>query len=305
MEIRVLRYFLAIAREGSITNAANFLHVTQPTVSRQIHDLEEELGQKLFTRGSHNMTLTAEGMILRKRAEEIVSMVDKTEAEFGCMENSIGGDIYIGGGETDAVKLVAQVAKELRECYPGIRYHLYSGNSDDVTERLNKGLLDFGILIQPADITQYDYINIPAKDTWGVIMRKDSPLAEKNVIHKEDLLDVPLICSRQAITQERSGNEFAEWFGKDFDKLNIVTTFNLIYNAAIMVDAGIGYAVTIDKITNTSESSSLCFRPLEPRLDSGLNIVWKKYQVFSSAAEIFLERLRQDFEYQRVNELVN
>lgn len=296
MEIRVLRYFLAIAGEGSITNAANLLHLTQPTLSRQIHDLEKELGQKLFTRSSHSMTLTAEGMILRKRAEEIISMVDKTEAEFNYMENAIGGDIYIGGGETDAMKLVAQIAKQLRECYPGIRYHLYSGNSDDVTERLDKGLLDFGILIQPASITKYDYISIPAKDTWGVVMRRDSPLAEKSVIHKKDLLDVPLICSRQAISQERSGNKFAEWFGDDFDKLNIVTTFNLVYNAAIMVDAGIGYAVTIDKIANTSEGSSLCFRPLEPRLDSGLNIVWKKYQVFSSAAEIFLERLRQDFE---------
>lgn len=298
MEIRVLRYFLAIAREGSITNAANFLRVTQPTLSRQIHDLEEELGQKLFTRGSHSMALTAEGMILRKRAEEIVSMVDKTEAEFSFMENAIGGDIYIGGGETDAVKLVAKVAQELREDYPGIRYHLYSGNSEDVTERLDKGLLDFGILIQPANITKYDYISIPAKDTWGVVMRKDSPLAEKSVIRKEDLLDVPLICSRQAISQERSRNEFADWFGEDFDKLNIVTTFNLVYNAAIMVDAGLGYAVTIDKIANTSGDSNLCFRPLKPRLDSGLDIVWKKYQVFSSAAELFLERLRQDFESQ-------
>ena len=296
MEIRVLRYFLAIAREGSITNAANFLHVTQPTLSRQIHDLEKELGQKLFTRGSHSMTLTAEGMILRKRAEEIISMVDKTEAEFNYMENAIGGDIYIGGGETDAVKLIAEIAKDLRENYPGIRYHLYSGNSEDVTERLDKGLLDFGILIQPANITKYDYINIPAKDTWGVVMRKDSPLAKKEAILKEDLLDVPLICSRQAISQERSQNEFIDWFGEDFEKLDIVTTFNLVYNAAIMVEAGIGYAVTIDKIANTSESSSLCFRPLTPRLDSGLNIVWKKYQVFSSAAEVFLERLRQEFE---------
>lgn len=298
MEIRVLRYFLAIAGEGSITNAANLLHVTQPTLSRQIHDLEEELGQKLFTRSSHSMTLTAEGMILRKRAEEIIAMVNKTEAEFNDMGNAVGGDIYIGGGETDAVKLVAQIAKELRESCPGIRYHLYSGNSDDVTERLDKGLLDFGILIQPANITKYDYITMPAKDTWGVVMRKDSPLAEKNVIYKEDLLDVPLICSRQAISQEWSGNEFAKWFGEDFDKLNIVTTFNLIYNAAIMVDAGIGYAVTIDKITNTAESSNLCFRPLAPRLDSGLDIVWKKYHVLSFAAELFLERLRQKFQCQ-------
>lgn len=295
MEIRVLRYFLAIAREGSITNAANFLHVTQPTLSRQIRDLEEELGQKLFTRSSHHMTLTAEGMILRKRAEEIVSMVDKTEAEFNSMENVVSGDIYIGGGETDAMKLVAQIACELRMNYPGIHYHLYSGNSEDVTERLDKGLLDFGILIQPADISKYDYINIPAKDTWGVAMRRDSPLAVKEVIRKEDLLNVPLICSRQVISGERRGNEFSEWFGEDFEKLDIVTTFNLVYNAAIMVEAGVGYAVTIDKIANTTGNSNLCFRPLEPRLDSGLDIIWKKYQVFSSAAELFLNKLRERF----------
>ena len=295
MEIRVLRYFLAIAREGSITNAANFLHVTQPTLSRQIRDLEEELGQKLFTRGSHNMTLTAEGMILRKRAEEIISMVDKTEAEFNSMENVIGGDIYIGGGETEAIRLVVEIAQDIRKDYPSIHYHLYSGNSEDVTERLDKGLLDFGILIQPADISKYDYINIPARDIWGVVMRKDSPLAENEVIRKGDLLGVPLICSRQAISAERGDNEFARWFGDDFDKLDIVTTFNLVYNAAIMVEAGIGYAITINKIANTSENSNLCFRPLEPRLDSGLNIIWKKYQVFSSAAELFLERLREKF----------
>lgn len=295
MEIRVLRYFLAIAREGSITNAANFLHVTQPTLSRQIHDLEEELGQKLFVRGSHSMALTPEGMILRKRADEIVSMVDKTEAEFNSMENSVGGDIYIGGGETEAMKLIARVAKDLRESYPDIRYHLYSGNSEDVTERLDKGLLDFGILIQPANITKYDYINIPAKDTWGVVMRKDSPLAKMDTIKKEDILNLPLICSRQAMTHGREGNEFTDWFGADFDRLNVVTTFNLFYNAAIMVDAGVGYAITIDKLANTSENSNLCFRPLEPKLEAGLNIVWKKYQIFSSAAEIFLDRLQQNW----------
>lgn len=295
MELRVLRYFLTIAREGSITNAANVLHVTQPTLSRQIHDLEEELGQRLFVRGSRNMSLTAEGMILRKRAEEIISMVDKTEAEFHSMSNVVSGDIYIGGGETEAVKLIAQIVCELRSAYPEIHYHLYSGNAEDVTERLDKGLLDFGLLIQPADISKYDYLNIPAKDTWGVIMRKDSSLAEKETIRKEDLLNVPLICSRQVISKERHRNEFAEWFGEDFDKLDIVTTFNLIYNAAIMVEAGVGYAITIDKIANTTESSSLCFRPLRPQLDSGLNVIWKKNQVFSAAAELFLEKLREHF----------
>lgn len=166
----------------------------------------------------------------------------------------------------------------------------------EVSEQLFIDFRQMERKIQPANITKYDYINIPAKDTWGAVMRKDSPLAKKEAISKEDLLDVPLICSRQAISQERSRNEFTDWFGEDFEKLDIVTTFNLVYNAAIMVEAGIGYAVTIDKIANTSESSNLCFRPLEPRLDSGLNIVWKKYQFFSSAAEVFLERLRQEFE---------
>ena len=295
MELRVLRYFMTIAREGSITSVANVLHVTQPTLSRQIRDLENELGQKLFIRGSHHMTLTAEGMVLRKRAEEILSMVDKTEAEFHAMESTVSGDIYIGSGETQAIQHIAEIAKEIREDHPGIHYHLYSGNAEDVTERLDKGLLDFGILIQPADISKYDYINIPAKDTWGVIVRRDSPFAEKTSIRKEDLLHVPLICSRQAISKSRQNNEFTAWFGEDFEKLDIVTTFNLVYNAAIMVASGLGCAVTIDKIANTTESSSLCFRPLEPRLHSGLNIIWKKHQIFSSAAEVFLEKLRENF----------
>ncbi|MEH7332578.1 LysR family transcriptional regulator [Neobacillus drentensis] len=295
MELRVLRYFLTVAREGSITGAADFLHVTQPTLSRQLKDLEQELGKKLFIRSSHSIILTDDGMLLRKRAEEIIEMVDKLEAEFYSMEDTIGGDVYIGGGETDAMRQIARVAKELQLRYPNIRYHLYSGNSDDVTERIDKGLLDFGILIQPADLSKYNYINIPAKDVWGVIMRKDSPLAIKDTIIAADLLNVPVICSRQAIKQTFSKNEFADWFGEDFYKLNVVTTYNLAYNAAIMVEEGIGYAITLDKIVNTSSDSNLCFRPLEPRLESGLNIVWKKHQSFSVAADMFLKAIQAKF----------
>lgn len=295
MEIRVLRYFLAVAREGNITGAANSLHLSQPTLSRQIRDLEEELGQQLLIRKSHRVALTPEGMHFRKRAEEIITMVDKTEAEFASMEDIVSGDIYIGGGETQALRQIADIIKALRESNPGIHCHLYSGNAQDVTERLDKGLLDFGLLIQPADISKYDYLNLPDKDIWGVIMRKDSPLAEKEYIEKSDLLDVPLICSRQAISPHQNGNEFADWFGADFSKLDIVTTFNLVYNAAIMVDAGIGYAITIDKLANTAEYSSLCFRPLKPKLESGLNIIWKKYQIFSPAAGLFLERIKSQF----------
>lgn len=296
MEIRVLRYFLAVAREGNITAAANFLHLTQPTLSRQIRDLEEELGQQLLIRKSHRVALTPEGMLLRKRAEEILSMVDKTEAEFSSMENTTSGDIYIGGGETHTLHRIAEIIKELRQSYPGIRVHLYSGNEEQVTERLDKGLLDFGILIQPADISKYNYINLPEKDNWGVLMRRDSPLAAKEAVEKSDLLGLPLICSQQAISPHQTGNEFSDWFGEDFGKLDIVTTFNLVYNAAVMVAAGVGYAVTLDKLADTSADSALCFRPLTPRLDSGLNVIWKKYQMFSPAAELFLERMKEQFD---------
>jgi DNA-binding transcriptional LysR family regulator len=295
MELRVLRYFLAVAREGSMTAAADLLHVTQPTLSRQLKDLEEELGKKLFIRSSHNIILTEEGLLLRRRAEEIIDMVDKVESEFSSLDETISGDVYIGGGETDAMKQIARIIKELQVSYPHIRYHLYSGNSEDVTDRLDKGLLDFGILIQPADLSKYNYIDIPAKDVWGVVMRKDSPLAMKDAIQAEELLNVPIICSRQVIKQTLSKNEFSNWFGDDFDKLNVVTTYNLAYNASIMVEEGIGYAIVLDKIVNTSSDSNLCFRPLEPRLESGLNIVWKKHQVFSAAADLFLKEIQKRF----------
>ncbi|MGP0688365.1 LysR family transcriptional regulator [Priestia aryabhattai] len=299
MEIRVLRYFLTVAREGNITKAAGVLHVTQPTLSRQLKDLEQELGKKLFIRSSHSVILTDEGMLLRNRAEEIVNMVDKLEAEFSSMEETIGGDVYIGGGETEAMKHIARVAKDVQLRYPNIRYHLYSGNEEDITERLDKGLLDFGILIQPANISKYNYLNMPAKDVWGVVMTKDSPLAVKESIQAADLLEVPLICSRQAMKQTFSKNEFADWFGEDFHKLNIVTTYNLAYNAAILVEEGVGSAITLDKIVNTSTNSNLCFRPLQPRLESGLNIVWKKHHVLSAAAAAFLKELQEEFSHIR------
>ena len=295
MELRVLRYFLTVAREGNITAAANSLHVTQPTLSRQIRDLEEELGQQLLVRKSHRVALTPEGMLLRKRAEEIVAMTDKTEEEFRAMKGELSGDVYIGGGETDAMNLIAAVCRELWEEHPGIRYHLYSGNAQDVTERLDKGLLDFGLLIQPTDIAKYDYLSLPAKDTWGVILRRDAPLAEKTCIRAEDLSGIPLIFSRQVLEERSEGNELAGWFGPAWDDLHIVTTFNLCYNAAVMAKQGLGYVVSLDKLVDTSEGSPLCFRPLEPPLESGLDIVWKKYQVFSAAAEAFLNRLRERY----------
>ncbi len=291
MEIRVLRYFLAVAREGSITAAANYLHLTQPTLSRQLKDLEEELGQTLLIRKSHRVTLTPEGMLLRKRAEEIIAMVDKTQSEFVSLGNTVSGNVYIGGGETRVMKEIATVIRDIQTAFPAIHFHLYSGNAEDVTERLDKGILDFGVLIQPADLSRYQSLQLKGKDQWGVLMPKDSPLAAKKAIKKEDLLDLPLICSRQAIRRHINGNEFSHWFEEDFERLNIVSTFNLIYNAALLVEAGAGYAISLDGLTDTSRDSALCFRPLSPRLESRLAIVWKKDQVFSPAAQLFLDRI--------------
>ena len=295
MEIRVLKYFLTVAREGTITGAANSLHLTQPTLSRQLMDLEKELGHKLLIRGKHNVSLTQEGMILRKRAEEIVDMVEKTESEFQSITDIISGDIYIGGGESDCMKYIAEIIKEIQTDYPDIKFHIHSGNAEDVTEKLDKGLLDFGVLIQPVDLSKYDNISLPDKDVWGVIMRKDSPLAGKEYIELSDLYGLPLINSRQAMRKTSSKNEFIEWFNGEFEKLNTVATINLVYNAAVMVKAGIGYAITLDKLVDVSKESELCFRPLKPCLESRLDIVWKKYQVFSPAATLFLEKLKERF----------
>lgn len=295
VEIRVLRYFLAVAREGSITGAANLLHVTQPTLSRQIKELETKLDKQLFVRKSHSMELTDEGILLKRRAVEIIDMVGKVEDEFRSMEEMVAGDVYIGCGETEAMRLIANIVKDIQERYPHITFHLYSGNSEYVTEQLDNGYLDFGILIQPADISKYNFINLPHKETWGVLMRKESPLAEKESIVTSDLKDIPLILSRQAIESTVSQNEFSDWFGEDFEKINVVSTYNLIYNAAIMAEEGVGYVITLDKLVSTSEDSALCFRPLEPRLESEMNIVWKKHQIFSNAANVFFEAIQENF----------
>lgn len=290
MELRVLRYFLTVVREKNITGAAKALNVTQPTLSKQLMELEESLGKKLFVRGNRTITLTEEGMLLYRRAQEIIDLADKTESEFRGSDEVISGDICIGGAETDAMRLTAKTIKKLQNKYPHIQYHLFSGNADDVTERLDKGLLDFGILIEPADIKKYDYLRLPATDTWGLLMIKDSPLAALEMIRPENLRNIPLLCSKQTLVK----NEISGWLRDDYDKLNIVATYNLIYNASLMVEEGVGYALCLDKLVNTTGSSSLCFRPLEPGLEANLDIVWKKYQVFSKAAEKFLEKLQEE-----------
>ncbi|MBS1368390.1 MAG: LysR family transcriptional regulator [Lentisphaeria bacterium] len=294
MELRLLRYFLAVARENSFTRAAKYLHVTQPTLSRQMMDLEEELGQKLLNRETHHIALTPEGMLLRRRAEEIMAMVQKTEAEFNAIGENISGDVYIGGGESKAMNLIADAVCELHGEYPDVRFHIYTGVAGDVMERLDNGLLDFGVLLQPVDIAKYDSVNLPVKDKWGVLMRRDNPLAEKESVTPEDLRELPLICSRRDLRNKSVRNPYAEWFDGDLDKLNIVAVYNLIFNASLLVERGIGCALALEPGNNIT-GDRLCFRPLNPALESHSSVVWKKYQIFSKAAEVFLERLQDEF----------
>ncbi len=289
MELRELKYFLAVAREESISKAAETLFVTQPNLSRQMQNLEKEIGQQLFIRGSRKISLTQAGQLLRKRAEEIIDLYNKTENELNAPITDIGGDVYIGGGESHAMRLIAKAARDAREDYPAIKFHLFSGDSATVSERLDKGLIDFGIFIEPFDLSKYDYLRLPLTDTWGVLMRKDSSLADKEFITPEDLWDKPLIRSRQSMGR----NMISDWFCKSPEELNIVATGNLLYNMSLLVEEGAGYAVSLEKIINTSGDSNLCFRPLRPKLISHLDIAWKKYQIFSKASEIFLERLKK------------
>ncbi len=292
MELRVLNYFLAIAREQSIVHAAESLHLSQPTLSTQIKNLEQELGKQLFIRGSkgtRKVTLTEEGMILKKRAEEILDLVKKAENEVRLTDDVIMGDVYIGTGETDGIRLIAKAAKKLQGRYPGVSYHISSGNATLVSEYLDKGLIDFGIVFGDVDLTKYNALEMPYHDTWGVLMRKDSLLARKDSITPQDLYDLPLILSQQ----EAEGGNVTQWLGREPSRLNIAATYNLIFNASLLVDEGLGYAVGLDKIINTTGESSLCFRPLKPELKNKMSIIWKKYQVFSKPVEKFLEVLRQ------------
>lgn len=289
MELRVLQYFLAVTREQSISGAAESLHLSQPTLSRQLKEMEEELGKQLIIRGNRRITLTEEGMILRKRAEEIMELVKKTEDEISLSDDMIAGDITIGAGETNGVRILAKTSQVLREKYPLIHVHIISGDKAAVTEALDRGLIDFGLVFGEIDTSKYDYIKSPYKDTWGVIMRRDAPLAKNETITAEDLLDKPLIISRQAF----KNSEFREFFHCDQEKLNIVATYNLLFNGSLMVDEGMGYAISFDKLINVSGNSNLCFRPLRPKLEASMSIVWKKYQVFTKAAEKFLQKLQE------------
>lgn len=288
MEIRVLRYFLEVAREGSVTHAAERLHISQPALSKQLKDLEAELGKKLFVRSSFSVRLTDEGMLLRKRAEDILDMVDKTTEEFKALGEITGGDIHIGCAESENIKHLARRIRSVQTRYPGIRVHLYSGDTEDLAERLDRGLLDFAVIAQAVDLSKYNYLELPGADIWGVVMRKDAPLAQKEAVFLDDLMDLPLIVSRQGFRED-----IPRLFGEKVDRLNVTATLNLSYNGSVMAREGLGYMLTFDKLVDTGEHSELCFRPLTPGLETKLYIVWKKYQVFTPAAELLLEEMKQ------------
>ncbi len=294
MELRVLQYFLAIAREQSISAAAQALHVSQPALSVQIQNLERELGKSLFirsTKGSRGIQLTEEVILLRDRGEEILELVRKTEQAIASSEDTIVGDVHIGAGESDILHVFAQAAKILQKRYPHIHYHIASGNSTYVLEQLDKGLIDFGLLYGAIDHAKYESIQLPLKDTYGVLMRKDSPLASKAAISPEDLWDKPLIVSRQ---EEKNGWPLQTWIKKEISQLNIVATYTLIYNGSILVDEGIGYAICFDKLINTKDSN-LCFIPLTPIREETPSIIWKKYHFHTKASEKYLETLKDLF----------
>lgn len=291
MELKNLTTFLAVAEKETISAAAKHLHLSQPSLSRQLMDLEKELGVTLFTRGNRKITLTEDGLLFRKRAEEIVELLEKTRSEFLSPRDTIAGNVSIGAGETYLIQLLGKIIKEIQVEYPNIKFHFYSGNADEVKERLDKGLLDFGVVISPVDVKKYDSLRLPAKDIWGVLMRKDSPLAVKEVITPKDLWDVPLITSRQSLVS----SELSKWLKKDLKKLTVVATYNLVYNASKLVEEGVGYGLTLDKLVNFAPDSPLCFRKLSPTLESNLDVIWKNTQVFSKASGLFLERMKEQF----------
>lgn len=291
MELRTLHYFLTVAREQSISAAAESLHISQPALSTQLKAMEEELGKQLLirgTKGSRKVVLTEEGMILRRRAEEILSLVQKAEEEITRSDETIVGDVVIGAGETDNVRLLAQAAKGLQKQYPDIHYHISSGNAEYVLEYLDKGLIDFGLLFREPDPKKYEWLTLPAGDVWGVLMRRDAPLSGHATVYPEDLWELPLIIFHQKGDDHR----LAQWMGREIAELNVVATYNLVFNASLLVDEGLGYALCFDKLIHT-EGTNLCFRPFSPPLEAPGYIVWKKYQIFSKAAGRFLQAVRE------------
>ena len=288
MEIRTLRYFLAVAKEENMTRAADILHVTQPTLSKALKMLETELGKKLFVRKSFSIRLTDEGILLKQRAEDLISMADKIEQEFSSLDDITGGDLYLGLAESWQIKYLAKQIRIMKEKYPNLHYHIISGDTSQVTEKLEKGLLDFAVLAEEPDHSKYESVSFPDRDIWGVIMPADDPMARKEFITLSDLKGLPLFCSEQGWN-----HDIRRWAGKSFGSLKLEGTFQLSYNASLFTMEHLGYLLTFENLIGASEKSSLCFRPLQPKAETALYLIWKKDQKFTPIAERFLSQIRQ------------
>ena len=289
MEIRTLRYFLAVAREENMTKAAETLHVTQPTLSKALKSLEDELGKKLFTRHSFSIRLTDEGILLRNRAEDLVGMADRIEKEFLSLDDITGGDLYFGLAESYQIRYLAREIHAFKKRYPSLHYHITSGDTEQVAEKLDKGLLDFAVLAEIPDPAKYEALVFPEADIWGVVMPEDDPLAKKEAICVDDLLGLPLFCSGQGWE-----NDIPYWAQNKMSGLKLEGSFRLSYNASIFAKERLGYLLTFDKLVDTSAGSGLVFRSLSPRLETKLYLVWKKYQTFSPIADRFLKQLKKN-----------
>jgi len=288
MEFRVLRYFLTVAREENITRAAELLFITQPTLSRQLQQLEEQLGTQLIVRGKRKIVLTEAGMLLRHRAKEIVSLVEKTEDELQEYSTKINGQVFIGIPESAAGQQIIELLKGFQDRFPEATYDIYTGTADMVKERMDKGLIDIGLLIEPADIEKYDYIPMKQKEKWGILLPKDAPLAAQENVILKDIRDAPLLISKRY----KRVKQLSEWFGKDIERLNIVATFNLTTNASIMVKNNMGYATVVGGSFLGESENSICFRPLFPEVYSNSILAWRKYQVFSPTVTKFIEHVK-------------
>lgn len=288
MEIRVLRYFLTVVREQSITKASEVLHITQPTLSRQLAQMEEEVGVKLFDRGTRKITLTNEGLLLRRRAEEILQLVDKTERELVIQEEQVEGKITIGCGEIASVQLLPDLFQSFHEKYPRVTFDIYTATADHVKDQMDRGLVDIGLLLEPIDIEKYDFIRLDMKERWVVLMRPDSPLAKKDAVTAGELSELPLILPRRLRVQ----SELASWFGDYYENLNVMFTSNLSTNAAIMVNQGLAYSVVVEGSVPFWDQSKITYRPLSPDLTATSVLAWKRGQPFSLAATKFIEHIK-------------
>ncbi|MBP1920158.1 LysR family transcriptional regulator [Youngiibacter multivorans] len=289
MEIRVLKYFLAVASEGNITKAAEVLHITQPTLSRQLLELEESLGTPLFVRGKRSISLTDSGIMFQQRAREIISLIEKAEREISEENQMVGGVVSVGCVESMASLIMPEAMAELSNKYPLVRYEFYTADGDDIRDELDSGSIDFGILVEPVETSKYEFMRLNVKDKWGVLMRSDDKLADKESIDISDLIDLPLIVPRRTIVKE----EIMDWLGTGSEQLNIVASVNLLTNAILLAEKKLGYIVCIGGAYMIRPKDGMKFVPFSPEKTSGHVVAWKRNRIFNSAARLFVEQIRQ------------